>query len=66
MIEKVREIFLKLKSQGKCILWVEHNINLIKELSDRVIFMDGGKLLADGKATEVFALPEVLEAYLGE
>lgn len=66
MVEKVKEIFLKLKAQGKCILWVEHNINLIRELSDRVIFMDEGKLLADGPAAEVFALPEVLEAYLGK
>ncbi len=65
MIEIVRQLFLELKSRGKCILWVEHNINLIKSLSDRVLFMDEGKLLADGPAHDVFALPEVLEAYLG-
>lgn len=65
MVERVRAIFLRLKSEGKCILWVEHNINLIKSLSDRVIFMDEGRLLADGPAEKVFALPEVLEAYLG-
>ena len=66
MVQKVKEIFLKLKAQGKCIVWVEHNINLIKELSDRVLFMDNGKLLADGDPQSVFALPEVLEAYLGK
>jgi ABC-type branched-subunit amino acid transport system ATPase component len=66
MVEKVKAMFLKLKAQGKCIIWVEHNINLIKELSDRVLFMDNGKLLADGPAKEVFELPEVLEAYLGK
>jgi ABC-type branched-subunit amino acid transport system ATPase component len=66
MVEKVKAIFKKLKDEGKCIIWVEHNINLIKELSDRVIFMNEGKLLADGTAEEVFKLPEVLEAYLGK
>lgn len=65
MIERVKAIFLRLKAEGKCILWVEHNINLIKELSDRVLFMDQGTLLADGPANKVFNLPEVLEAYLG-
>lgn len=65
MVDKVKKIFLDLKAQGKCILWVEHNINLIRDLSDRVLFMDEGKLLADGPAKEVFELPEVLEAYLG-
>lgn len=65
MIEKVREVFERLKQQGKCILWVEHNINLIKEMSDRVIFMDEGQLLCEGTAEEVFKRPEVLAAYLG-
>lgn len=65
MIERVKAVFLRLRSEGKCILWVEHNINLIKELSDRVIFMESGRLLADGPAQEVFKRPEVLEAYLG-
>ena len=66
MIERVKALFQKLKAQGKCIVWAEHNINLIKDLSDRVLFMDEGKLLADGTAAEVFSLPEVLEAYLGK
>ncbi len=66
IIDQVKAILNELKAQGKCVLWIEHNINLIKELSDRVLFMDNGALIADGKPTEVFARPEVLQAYLGQ
>jgi ABC-type branched-subunit amino acid transport system ATPase component len=66
IIDQVKAIFGELKAQGKCVLWVEHNMSLIKELSDRVLFMDNGRLIADGTATEVFARHEVLEAYLGQ
>jgi len=41
-------------------------MDLVRELSDRTIVMDGGRLLAEGKPNEVLAEKKVIEAYLGE
>jgi branched-chain amino acid transport system ATP-binding protein len=45
---------------------VEHNMDLIRKLSDRVIVLDSGELLAEGEPEKALSKPEVLEAYLGE
>ncbi len=66
MIKTVVSVVKGLKSAGKTIILIEHNIELIRELSDRVIVMDSGKLLAEGEPHEVLAQREVIEAYLGE
>jgi len=41
-------------------------MELIRELSDTVLVMDEGKLLAEGEPEKVLAEKEVIEAYLGE
>lgn len=66
MIATVTEIFHELKAQNKTIAWIEHNMNLIRSLADQVLFMDEGRLIAKGTPSEVFELPEVLNAYLGK
>lgn len=55
-----------LKQQGKTVVLVEHNIDIIRELCDHVIVLDNGKLLAEGTPDEVLAKKEVMDAYLGE
>ena len=62
----VSAIVSGLKQKGKTVILIEHNIDLIRQLSDYVIVMDEGKLLAEGKPNEVLAKKEVIEAYLGE
>lgn len=66
MVVKVVDIIKDLKTQGKTIILIEHNMDLIRQLSDKVVVLDSGKLLAQGKPEEVLAKPEVIEAYLGE
>ncbi len=66
IIKRVQEMILKLKSEGKTIILIEHNMNIIRTLSDYVIVMDAGKLLAEGKPEEVLNRKDVIEAYLGE
>ena len=66
MIKTVTIIIKELRDQGKAIVLVEHNIDLIRELSDRVYVLDSGELLAEGKPTEVLSRKDVMEAYLGE
>lgn len=66
MVKNVAEIIRGLKQNGKTVILIEHNMNLIRELSDYVFVMDEGKLLAEGEPKEVLDKKEVIEAYLGE
>lgn len=66
MVKIVSEIIRGLKQNGKTVIVIEHNMNLIRELSDYIFVMDEGKLLAEGEPKEVLEKKEVIEAYLGE
>ena len=50
---------------GKTILLVEHKMDVVRRLADRVIVLHNGALVADGDPAEVVASPIVQEAYLG-
>ena len=50
---------------GKIILLVEHKMDVVRSLADRIIVLHNGQLVADGKPAEVIASPIVQEAYLG-
>jgi branched-chain amino acid transport system ATP-binding protein len=47
-------------------LLIEHDMGLIRSLSDRVVAMDYGRKIAEGSADQVLAHPDVKKAYLGE
>jgi branched-chain amino acid transport system ATP-binding protein len=49
----------------KTILLVEHKMDVVRELADRIIVLHNGTLVADGEPAEVIASPLVQEAYLG-
>ena len=49
----------------KTILLVEHKMDVVRELSDRIIVLHNGTLMADGDPAEVIASPIVQQAYLG-
>jgi branched-chain amino acid transport system ATP-binding protein len=54
------------RSQVKAMLLIEHDMGLIRSLSDHVVAMDYGRKIAEGSASLVLAHPEVKKAYLGE
>ncbi len=54
-----------LKSKVDSILLVEHDMDLIRKVSDRLVAMDYGKKIAEGSPNEVLSNSEVLRAYLG-
>lgn len=54
-----------IRNQVPAIMLVEHDMTLIRSLSDRIVAMDYGKKIAEGSAEEVLNHPEVLRAYLG-
>lgn len=66
MIKKIVEIMEEMRAQGKTIILIEHNMELIRKLCDYLFVMDEGKLLSQGKPDKVLAEKKVMEAYLGE
>ncbi len=66
MVKTVSGIIKDLKDHRKTVVLIEHNMNLIRELCDHVIVMDGGVLLSQGVPERVLAEKKVIEAYLGK
>ena len=62
----ILNLIRKLKAdRNKTILLVEHKMDVVRELADRIIVLHNGSLVADGEPSEVIASPIVQEAYLG-
>jgi len=51
--------------RGVAVLLVEHHMNLVMRVSDQVVALDFGRVIANGRPDEVRANPEVVRAYLG-
>jgi len=51
--------------RSKTILLVEHKLDVVRELADRIIVLHNGRLVADGEPAAVMASPLVQQAYLG-
>ena len=62
----ILDLIRSLKQQrDKIILLVEHKMDVVRELADRIVVLHNGKLVADGEPEEVIASPVVQQAYLG-
>ena len=59
------ELVKKLKKTGVTIITIDHNINIIMEISDNVLALDQGKRIAFGEPKEIQNNKQVIDAYLG-
>lgn len=62
----VLDLLREVRAQGVTLLFVEHVMSAVMSLSDRVVVLHNGRLLAEGDPQTISADPEVIQAYLGE
>jgi neutral amino acid transport system ATP-binding protein len=65
MIEKILGLMRELRKLGKITVFIEHDIASVRAIADSVVVMDHGKVIAQGKPSDVLERPEIIEAYVG-
>ncbi len=65
LTQSLLDHILDLKTQGMSVLFVEHDMHMVRHIADWVVVMAEGRVVAEGDPHEVMANPAVIDAYLG-
>ena len=65
--EDLARFILRIKHQlGIAMIWIEHDMQMVADLADRIHVLNYGRTLAEGRPDDVLKHPAVIEAYLGQ
>jgi ABC-type branched-subunit amino acid transport system ATPase component len=65
MIEKIKSLIGELRARKKTVLLIEHNMNVVMDVSDHIFVLNHGKMIAEGEPREIQENVGVITAYLG-
>lgn len=64
--EQLMQLISQIKNQGISVILIEHHMKVVMKISDRVLVLDQGRLIAEGTPAEIKSNARVIEAYLGD
>lgn len=65
LVQSLLDHVLDLKAEGMTVLFVEHDMHMVRHIADWVVVMAEGRIVAEGPPREVMQNPAVIDAYLG-